>query len=241
MVCLTHISNVTGNKNDITAIGRLCKEKDILFLVDCAQSCGHVKIDMKKQNINYIAFAGHKGFLTPQGIGGLCINSNTLPLPLTHGGTGTESENTSQPTAMPERLESGTLATPLICSLKAGVEYIDKNFEKNNKKVENLTKYLIKMLKRYQKVGKISLYTLDESKYGVVCFNITGIDSVEATDYLDQKFNIATRGGLHCAPLSHSFLGTIEKGAIRVSLSFKNTEKQVNLLIKAVDELITKN
>lgn len=238
MVCLSHISNVTGNKNDIANIGKLCKEKGVLFLVDGAQSCGHEKINMKKQNINYIAFAGHKGFLSPQGIGGLCINSNTLPAPLIHGGTGTESENQTQPLAMPERLESGTLATPLIYSLKAGIEYVDKHFEKHNKKVANLTQYLIGALKKHQKNGKIKLYTMDTATSGVICFNIEGVDSVEATDHLDNKYNVATRGGLHCAPLAHTFLGTLSTGAIRVSLNFKNTKQQIDLLLKAVNELI---
>lgn len=241
LVCITHISNVTGNKNEIENIGKLCKQKGILFLVDCAQSCGHEKIDMKKQNINYIAFAGHKGLLSPQGIGGLCINSNTLPLPLIHGGTGTESENLFQPLAMPERLESGTLATPLICSISAGVKYVDKHFEKNNKKIADLTQYLIKKLKPYQTNGNVKLYTLETATSGVICFNITGVDSIEATNYLDNKYNIATRGGLHCAPLAHTFLETLSTGAIRVSLSFKNTKKQVDLLLRAVDELIKAN
>ena len=240
LVCLTHISNVTGNKNDIENIGKLCKQKGILFLVDCAQSCGHEKIDMKKQNINYLTFAGHKGFLSPQGIGGLCINATTLPLPLSHGGTGTESENLNQPISMPERLESGTLATPLICSLSAGVKYIDRHFKGHNKKIAELTQYLIRMLQQYQKIGKINLYTLETATSGVVCFNIVGVDSVEATDYLDSKYNIATRGGLHCAPFAHNFLDTTKTGAVRISLNFKNTKKQINLLLKAINELIDK-
>ncbi|MBQ3047635.1 MAG: aminotransferase class V-fold PLP-dependent enzyme, partial [Clostridia bacterium] len=147
LICLTHTSNVTGIKQNIEEIGQYLKQKNILFLVDFAQGAGHFLVDMKKNNINYLAFAGHKGFFTPQGIGGLVINSTTLPKPLMFGGTGTESELPYQPNSIPESLESGTLATPLICALNSGIKYVEKHFKKHSNYVYNLTKYLIDNLK----------------------------------------------------------------------------------------------
>lgn len=234
LVAITAISNVTGNKNDILEIGKLCREKNLLFLVDGAQSCGHIRYNLKKDNINYLTFAGHKGFLAPQGIGGLCINSKVIPSPIIFGGTGTESANLTQPQNLPEKLESGTLSTPLIVALGEGVKYVEKHYENNNYKTEKLTQYLLNKLKT---IKDISIYTLSSSSYGVVSFNLKNYNSNEVSDYLDSKYNIATRGGLHCAPLTHKFLNTVGTGAVRVSLNFKNTKKEIDTLIKGLTEL----
>ncbi len=234
LVCLTHISNVTGNINDIKNIGAFCNRHNILFLVDAAQSCGHVDIDMQQDHIDMLAFAGHKGLFAPLSIGGLCINCDTIPQPLKHGGTGTNSSELYQPQELPERLESGTLATPLIVGLGKGVSYVAKHFDHNTKKVKELTHYLISNL---TKQNNITLYTNQNSKYGVVCFNINGYDSVEISSLLDEKYNIAVRGGLHCAPLTHKFLGTMQRGAVRVSLNHYNTKRQLNKLLKILQSL----
>ena len=163
LICVNHISNVTGNKNNINDIGKFCKEKNILFLVDVAQSAGHKKINMEKQNINFLCFAGHKGLFSPQGIGGLCINTDKLPKALTFGGTGTSSKDLSQPTTLPEYYESGTLSTPLIIGLNSGIKYVDKNFNKIKIKTEKLTKTLYNEL---SKLKDIILYTDKKSCYG---------------------------------------------------------------------------
>lgn len=234
LVCISSISNVTGNKNDIEEIGELCFKHKILFLVDNAQGVGHIKIDMKTSHINFLAFSGHKGFLTPQGIGALCINSPLLPFPIIYGGTGTESESLFQPTLPPESLESGTLATPLIYTLFAGITYTEKHFDKHNKLVKEKTEYLISSLKQMK---EITLYT-NSTISGVVSFNVKGFDSVQVSDYLNNNYNIAVRGGLHCAPLTHKYFDTLNSGMVRVSLSFKTSKRDLNILINAIKELI---
>jgi len=231
LVCLTAFSNVTGNKNDIENIAKLCREKNILFLLDFAQGAGHLKLNMKKTGINYLTFAGHKGFLAPQGIGGLCINSNVKPMPIMEGGTGTESINLSQPTALPESLESGTIATPLITSLDSGIKYIEKHFIKNCNKTTKLTKYLYDNLKE---IKEIKIYSEPNFSSGIIAFNYLDIDSNIISDYLDQNYNIATRSGLHCAPLTHKYYNTTNQGMVRISLNFKNTKKQIKILINAL-------
>ena len=238
LVCLTHISNVTGNKNDIKDIGKLCNENNILFLVDSAQSCGHVKIDMTRNYINFLTFAGHKGFLSPQGIGGLCINCKEKLSPITYGGTGTESQNLNQPSSMPESLESGTIMTPNILALKKGIEFVEKHFKKNNEKVKELTKYLLYELKKLEEQQKIKIYTANNSIFGVVSFEIVGFDSVEVSNYLDENYNIAVRSGLHCSPLTHKFLNTEKQGLVRVSLNFKNSKRQIKTLLKAIKKFL---
>ena len=237
LVCLTHISNVTGVENDVESIGKFCKKYNIIFLLDCAQSAGHVKIDMQKININFLAFAGHKGFLAPQGIGALCINSTILPHPINFGGTGTNSINLTQPKEPPECFESGTLMTPNIISLNAGIKYVEKHFVKNNLKLKFLTQYLIKKLKSLEDKKFLTLYSPVSIKSGVISFNLKNLDSNEVAQKLDEQFNIAVRSGLHCAPLTHKFLGTTQTGTVRVSLSFKNTKRQINKFIKALIEI----
>ena len=233
LVCVSYINNTLGNKNEIQKIGKLCKEKNIYFLCDCAQASGHIDIDMQRDNINLLAFAGHKGFFAPQSIGGLCINGVSL-MPIKFGGTGTSSESLDMPEQMPEKLESGTLPCPQIFGLSAGIDYVISHFEKNNKKTATLTKYLINKL---SSIGA-TIYTNLNSIYGVVLFNLQDFDSVELATILDEKYNIMVRGGLHCAGMAHKYLGTIKTGAVRVSLNNYNSKRQIDRFIKALKQIL---
>lgn len=232
LVCVSYINNTLGNKNEIAKIGKLCKDKNIHLLCDCAQACGHIDIDMQRDNISMLAFAGHKGFFAPQSIGGLCLNNVSLR-PIKYGGTGTNSESLSMPDQTPESLESGTLASPQIYGLSAGVDYVIKHFERHSKKVALLTKYLIEKL---TSIGA-TIYTNKESKYGVVLFNITNFDSVELAQLLDEKFKIMVRGGLHCAGKAHSFLGTLKTGAVRASINHYNSKREIDKFIQALQSI----
>ncbi len=224
LVIVNHISNVTGNKNDIKQIGELCRKKGILFLCDCAQSAGHVDIDMQKDNISMLTIAGHKGLYAPQSIGVLCLNDKVALNPLKRGGTGTNSVDANQPSNFPERLESGTLSTTLIAGLRAGTNFVIKHFDKHAEKTKMLTFYLHKKLKE---IKNIKIYSSQNHPYGVVLFNLAKKDSVEVAEYLNSH-KIFVRSGLHCAPLAHEFLGTMSTGAVRVSLDFNNSKKQIN-------------
>lgn len=227
LVALTHISNVTGNRNDIEDICRYCADRGILTLVDAAQSTGHVKIDMASSKISMLAFAGHKGLLAPAAIGGLITNGIKLE-PLKHGGTGTNSIELYQPDNSPERYESGTLPTPLIAGLNAGVSYVSRHIDRHMKKASDLTRYLLRSLSQDP---KYTIYTDRMSEYGVVAFNIKGYDSVDVSSYLDKN-NIYVRSGLHCAPLTHRYLGTVSTGVIRVSMSYRNNKRQIDKMLK---------
>ncbi|MDR0850481.1 MAG: aminotransferase class V-fold PLP-dependent enzyme [Christensenellaceae bacterium] len=232
MVCLIHTTNTTGVTHDIEAVGKLCKERGLIFLVDAAQSAGHIKIDMQKANINLLAFAGHKGLLAPQSIGGLCIN-NINPNPIIFGGTGTNSIDLNQPNEPPEKYESGTVSTPLILGLGKGIHYVSKNFDKHRIKVEALTKYLLQKLVQ---VKGMVLYSPASVNSGVVLFNIKNYTSSEVGDFLNDC-GIAVRSGLHCAPLTHKFLGTVKTGAVRVSLNHFNKKREIDKLIAALNKL----
>jgi len=236
MIICNHISNVNGAIADIKNIGKYCKDNNIIFLVDGAQSCGHIKVDLHENNIDYYTVAGHKGFYAPQSIGALIMNDNYRPEPLFFGGTGTNSLELFQPSIYPERLESGTISTPLIMGLNAGLEFVENNFTEINNKIDDLTTYF-----NYE-LGKLGIksYTEPENAYGVVAFNIKDIDSNEIASLLSEKYDICVRGGYHCAPIKHKALKTLDQGAVRVSISFFNTFSEIQRLVHALTHLAKK-
>ena len=236
MIICNHISNVNGSKADIKSIGNYCKDHNIIFLVDGAQSCGHEKIDMTNFHIDYLAIAGHKGFYAPQSIGALIMKDNFRPQPIIFGGTGTNSLELFQPSTYPERLESGTISTPLIIGLGAGIDFVESNFYEIINKLDDLTTYLNYEL---TKLG-ITSYTQPENASGVIAFNIKGLHSSEVANILNDRYDICVRSGYHCAPLKHRALGTLEQGAVRASISYFNTFSEIQRLIFAVKH-ISKN
>lgn len=234
LICCNHISNVDGTECDIDSIGKFCYEKCITFLVDGAQSVGHKKIDMTKQHIDMLAIAPHKGLYSPTGVGVLAFNSKTKIKPIKFGGTGTDSFSVNQPKSSPECYESGTLATPNIIGLGAGLKFTIENFNKINHKLDDLTTYLNYELSA---IESVKVYTHPDNANGVLAFNIGDMQSSEVADILDQKYGIMVRSGLHCAPLKHRSLNTIEQGAVRVSMSYFTTFDEILKLIKAVKKL----
>lgn len=233
MVICNHISNVNGAIADINSIGKYCKEKNIIFLVDGAQSCGHIKVDLKENNIDYYTVAGHKGFYAPQSIGALVMNENYRPQPIVFGGTGTNSLELFQPQIYPERLESGTISTPLIMGLNAGVKFVESNFNDINDKIDDLTTYLNYELNKMS----IKSYTEPENSFGVIAFNIKNEFSNDIANLLSEKYQICVRGGYHCAPLKHKALNTLEQGAVRVSISYFNTFSEIQRLVHVIKHI----
>ena len=233
MVITTHVSNVDGAETDVEEIGKFCKENNLIYLVDSAQSAGHKCINMQKCNINLLAVAGHKGLFGCAGVGVLIIDNVNLK-PIKFGGTGTDSISVFQPSELPECFESGTIATPNILSLKAGVEFVIKHQKIIDEKMKKQTKMLLNELKS---IKNIKIYTDFNNLNGVVAFNIENIDSSIVAQILDEKFNICVRGGLHCAPLKHKFLKTENQGVVRVSLSYFTEDKEIEYLIHALKNL----
>ena len=234
LVVVNHTSNVTGATSDISKIGKICKKHGILFLVDGAQSAGHKKIDMQKDNISMLAVAGHKGLLASQGIGALMFDSGVKIAPQKFGGTGTFSEQLLPPVSYPESLEAGTSATPLIFSFGAGIKFLSKNFEKINKKIEKLSKFLLDEL-YFRK--NLKIYTAKNCYSGVVSFRVENMQTSEVVNYFNSK-KICVRAGLHCAPLCHKQLGTLDGGTVRVSISSFNHLCEIKCFLKHLDKLI---
>ena len=235
LVIVNNISNVTGAVNDIESIGNYLKNKNILFMVDGAQSAGHINIDMAKFGINILCVAGHKGLYGIAGSGALIIDSKTDISPTFLGGTGTETFNLSKPFSYPERLEYGTLNLPAICSLDEGVRYICNNLAFISKQLTLSSEYVLDKL---NKIDRVKTYSAPNPA-GIVAFSIKNHSSIEVAEVLSDKFNIAVRGGFHCAPLVHKFLNTEEDGLVRASISLNNTKRELNALVDAVRYITT--
>lgn len=235
MVAINHCSNVNGDTADIRSIGELCAEKCIQFLVDGAQSAGHLSLDMAKNHIDMLALAPHKGLYAPQGVGVLAFTNRAKISPIRYGGTGTESESTYQPITPPECYESGTLPSPSILGLKKGLEFVEKNQKEINDRIEDLSTYILYEL---SKINSVKVYTnIENAKTGVIGFNIKDYDSAHVGEILSEKFGIAVRGGLHCAPLKHQQLKTTKQGIVRASLSYFNNFTECEKFIKAIKTL----
>ncbi len=238
LIISTHISNVAGTIQPICEIGAVCKEAEIPFLVDSAQSAGSIDIDVGKMNIDLLAFSGHKSLLGPLGTGGLYVNENVKLSPYITGGTGSLSKHLTQPSLMPDMLHSGTLNTPAIAGLGKGVEYILK---KSTEKILSHERYLAKKLieRLVQIDGVRVLGTKDMSKRnGTVSFVVDNIASEEVSRLLEKKYSIATRGGWHCAYLAHKTLGTSQEGAVRAGFGLYNSMYDVRALSYAVADII---
>lgn len=234
MIVTNHISNVTGNIINTNKIGDFCKKNGFLYCVDGAQSVGYHDINMIKDNINLLAIAPHKGLHAPQGIGALIINTDKQISPILFGGTGTESENPFQPTVLPESLESGTLPTPLIAGLNRAIDWTNNNKTYMQKQISSTTKYIYESL---TKIPTITLYNNPSTLNGIVSFNIKNKYSSDVTDILSEKYNICARGGLHCAPLIHEHLKTIQQGIVRISPGIENTYDDTVALLNAIEEI----
>ena len=237
LIVTTHASNVCGTLIDIKSVGEVAKENNILYLVDASQTAGVYDIDTKKINVDMIAAPGHKCLLGPQGTGILYIREGLELNILKEGGTGSKSEDLFQPNLLPDKYESGTHNTPGIVGLNQGVKFIlEEGIENIRKHEEDLCEY---MLNRLEEVPNIVIYGPKDSKKraAVISINIGNMDSGEITFLLDSEYDIATRSGIHCAPLAHKTLGTLEQGAVRFSLGYFNTKQDIDTAIEALKQI----
>ena len=232
LVAITSASNVTGEIPDLEKVRKVLPE-NVLLLVDGAQGAGHIDLKMRGAGIDLLALAGHKGLLGMQGSGALLFSDRVEISPLLYGGTGSESYSLSMPDFYPDALEAGTLSYPAICSLLEGVTYLDFRKREVRPTILDLTAYLIESLEKMQ---EYSLYS-KPNPCGIVAFRHPLLESEYLADKLSEDFDIAVRGGLHCAPLMHRALGTLEGGLVRVSLSHFNTKKEIDRLLNALQIL----
>jgi cysteine desulfurase family protein len=237
MVCMLHASNLTGTIMPIAQVGKICRENGLIFVVDSAQSAGILPINVVEQNIDILAFTGHKGLLGLQGTGGIYVSPKVDLTPLKQGGTGSLSEHLYHPEFMPDRLESGTPNTPGIVGLMAGVQFISKTGLMNiHQHEQELTAMLYNGLKE---IKGVKLYGPGDCQRqtAVIAFNISNMDCGELSMQLDYQYGIVTRSGLHCAPLAHQTIGTLEEGTCRLSPGYFTTRDEIEMVIRAIYEI----
>jgi cysteine desulfurase family protein len=234
LVAITHCSNVTGAIQPIEEVGALTRGKGILLLVDAAQSAGAIPIDVNAYSIDLLAAPGHKGLFGPQGTGFLYIAAGVNLRPLLVGGDGGFSAAAEQPYTLPERFESGTLNTPGIAGLKAGVEFVRSTGVAAIRKKEGAL--VTQLLKGLKSIPNVVPHAPDsaEMRGGVVSFTVAGHDPAEIGFRLDSEYDIAVRVGLHCAPAAHRAIGTYPGGTVRVSPGYFNSEQDIEEFLRAL-------
>ena len=240
MIALTHASNVVGTLLPLAEVGCIAREHDLLYLVDTAQTAGIYAIDMQKDNIDLLAFTGHKSLYGPTGTGGLIVGERVdlhRMKPLMHGGTGSRSEKEEQPDFLPDMLESGTPNITGLSGLGAGVRWIQKQgIAAIRSHEEELTREIIAGL---MNIPGINVYGgLDAARQtGTVSFNIPDMAPSDTGLRLDEEYCIMCRVGLHCAPSAHKSIGTYPTGTVRFGIGAFNTLQQVKTAVFAVEQL----
>jgi cysteine desulfurase family protein len=239
MVCLSHVSNVTGVVQPVAAVGEICRRRSVMFLVDAAQSLGHIPVDVKAFQCDLLAAPGHKGLLGPLGTAVLYVGEHVAERvePFRQGGTGSISDNESQPNEMPTKLEAGNLNVGGILGLGAGLAFVRESpFAEIMAHGADLGGRLLEGLCRIEQVEVYMAHAGE--RIAVISFNVGREDPREVAAILASHFGIEVRAGLHCAPRAHKFLGTLARGgSLRVSPGVFNTIDEIDRMVDAIREI----
>ena len=240
LIVVNHASNVCGTIQPIREIGEIARRHGLLFLVDSAQTAGVLPIDMQADQIDLLAFTGHKSLYGPMGTGGLVVGDRLERgrlQPLKQGGTGSRSEQEWQPEFFPDCCESGTPNAVGLAGLLAAIQWIRTEGLKNIQTHEQeLTRKLLSGLKR---IRGLKVYGPQDpiKQTATVAINLGGMEPSEVGLRLDEEYGILSRVGLHCAPSAHQTLGTFPQGCVRLSLGFFNTSEDIDLTLEALEKL----
>lgn len=237
LIVMTHASNLLGTIMPIREIGAAARKRGIPFMVDGAQSAGVLDIDVEKDYIDILAFPGHKGLLGPQGTGGIYIRKGINIMPIIQGGTGSASYSMIQPEIMPDKFESGTPNAPGLIALGCGVEHVRKRGVSSIRAHEEAL--MMQFISEASRIEGIRIYGPGNPKeqVGVASINLRDMDSSQLAFMLNEGYDIYVRPGLHCAPLAHETLGTLDQGAVRFSFGIYNTQEDVEYAVKALKEI----
>jgi len=241
LIALVHASNVTGAVQRLADVGRMAREAGVLFLVDAAQSLGHVPIDVTQMHCDLLAAPGHKGLLGPLGTGALYFAPGVEQqlVPTRQGGTGTRSDEDIQPTSIPDRYESGNLNVAGIVGLNAGVAEVQRRgLDAIGEHERQLTERLLAGLAEIRGVTLYGPRSYEPGRrVGVVSFNLEGFEPQELAALLDSTRSIQVRAGIHCAPRMHQTLGTSPRGTVRFSVGMFNTMEDLDAAVEVLREI----
>jgi cysteine desulfurase family protein len=264
LVAMTHVSNVTGTIEPVAEVGQIVRQHGARFLVDAAQSLGHLPMDAEKLHADLLAAPAHKGLLGPLGTGLLYIRPKVESelQSVRQGGTGTRSDEDRQPDSLPDKFESGNHNVPGLVGLAAALQWLDGFAEPlplagegratGIAAIYNHEQQLAaRLASGFQQIPGVTLHGPQKkateatnpavgtpATLGVVSISIEGYDPQEAAAALDANFGVQVRAGLHCAPLIHKAMGTIQRGGtVRFSIGAFNTEEQIDAAIAAVEKI----
>ncbi|MEM2954900.1 MAG: cysteine desulfurase [Candidatus Nanoarchaeia archaeon] len=239
LVSCVHVSNFLGTVNQINEIGKICKEKDVLFAVDGAQSAPHMQINVKKLNCDFFAFSAHK-MCGPTGIGILWAKKELLEemSPFLGGGEMIKEVNyhNFSTNILPWKFEAGTPNIAGGYAFGVALEYLSKigfeNVEKHEKELISI------IMEFFSKMPQIEIYGPKEVKErgGLISFNIKGINHHDVATILDEKANIAVRSGHHCVMPLHKKYGI--NGSVRASVYIYNTKEEIEVFCNTVKEIV---
>lgn len=235
LIVMTHVSNVTGTIFDIVETGRIAKECGAVFFLDATQSAGVWEIDVVKANIGMLAFTGHKYLFSFQGIGGLYVKEGIKLKPLLLGGSTSESAELTPEPDMPELTEAGTQNMPGIWSLKSSVQFVKQNIESIQAKEKELTAYFLERIKEIPFIKVLGSQT-EENRAALFSLISDEYDLHDIADFLEERYGIVVRVGLHCAPLIHSYIGSEKTGTFRVSMSYFNELSDIDTFISGLKD-----
>lgn len=241
LIILNHASNVTGCIQPINEVGEIARKAGVLFLVDAAQTAGHLPLNISQMPVDFLACPGHKGLLGPLGTGLIYIRSEIADqvASVRQGGTGTRSEEETQPLSLPEKFESGNHNAPGLVGLRAALEFIlEQSVDSLRQHEQQLTSRLIEGFRehaRFEIPGPDQI----EERVGVVSVVNQVMEPQVLASILDENFGIQTRAGLHCAPRIHRSIKSLEfGGTLRFSPGPFNTLAQIETTIDAMNELV---
>jgi selenocysteine lyase/cysteine desulfurase len=240
LVAVNHASNVTGAIQPIDEIGLVVRQTNALFLVDAAQSLGHVPLDVRMSYADLLAAPGHKGLLGPLGTGILYIRSGieSEVQPLRYGGTGTQSDEDRQPNVLPQKYEPGNHNLVGLAGLAAATAFLkDETIKSIHAHHSSLVRQLIDEL---SEIEGVTIYgpKLAADRTSVVSITVEGYEPQELAAILDSTYRIQTRAGFQCAPRMHEALGTVRGGGtLRFSPGFATTSEEINRAVAALQEM----
>jgi cysteine desulfurase / selenocysteine lyase len=246
LVAISHASNVTGVIQPVAEIGALCRGRGVTFLVDGAQSLGHIPIDVRAASIDLLAFPGHKGALGPLGTGGLYVRPGLEQNldSVREGGTGSRSEHDLQPETMPDKYEAGSQNAVGIAGLSEGIQWhLDRPENPEHQLAELFLEGLRELDALRSEPGRYGLRVLGpataEGRVGVFSLVHDSLSAHELAGIMEQEYGILGRAGLHCAPRAHAALGTLPaSGAYRLSLGPFVTPENIGYTIRALREIV---
>ena len=235
-VICTHVSNVFGAVQPVEEIARLCRDRNIPFIIDASQSAGMLPLHFDEWGAAFAAMPGHKGLYGPQGTGVLLCGKGVETKPLLYGGTGSFSRDKTMPEELPDRLEAGTLNVPGIAGLRQGIRFVKKLGTKRIRRHER--KLLSLAAEGLAMIPGVWVFASKEEgrQYSVLSFTVERMAAETVAQRLAER-GVCVRAGLHCAPLAHESAGTLESGTVRLSFSVFNSEEEVMNILKIMREM----